>query len=232
MDLVGIVRCTIVIAIIIVVALVRENRRLKDLRVPAPPEQSRRRTSTRRSHDVEKAATVIRPRNVERPPSPTSQGRSANWRAQRLELGIPLITDASLARTELTREVPRQRLDGAHRETFLRYLKSEIGTVNQDRAAPALTNLQRRLASSGAGPEYEDPYIALAYLVLYQINHCVMAFRAYDALFADTDVPASIYVCDVGAGAMSGRIGLNMALERRNAHPRVLYCAVERSEAR
>ena len=121
----------------------------------------------------------------------------------------------------------RTALDNAHNDGFIEYCKRI--PWNPGKASNAMVDLPRSLVN-GRLPSYDDPYIAGAYQAHYQMTHCAMAFRTYCALFEKTGVPPTLHICDVGAGADAGLIGLFLALEKRQKYPAIFYVAIEPSD--
>ncbi len=81
-------------------------------------------------------------------------------------------------------------------------------------------------------PDYDDPYVAAAYVVKYHLSHCMMAYWAFRILFKRVGVPNTLYVCDVGAGTGAARVGLALALSKRKKSPPIIHFdAVEPSAA-
>lgn len=125
-------------------------------------------------------------------------------------------------------------LDNAHVKGLLPYLAS-IGHNPEvedhlRRASSALTELPAKLARD-VGPDYNDPYVAAAYIVKYHLSHCALAYWAFNGLFELVGVPPVMYVCDLGAGTGAGRVGLALALLGRPNQPVVYFDAVEPSSA-
>ncbi len=133
----------------------------------------------------------------------------------------------------------RKILDVAHEGGFRSYVESihdwrEDSDAGRKKASEAMVNLQRGTWGSGE-PPYEDPFIAGAYQIQYQLKHCVMAFSFWNALFRvlseETPIPDRLFVCDVGAGSDAGLIGLMLALMERDVNPHVRYVSIEPSDA-
>lgn len=125
-------------------------------------------------------------------------------------------------------------LDNAHVKGLLSYLAG-IGHNPEvedhlRRASSALTELPAKLARD-VGPDYNDPYVAAAYIVKYHLSHCALAYWAFNGLFELVGVPPVMYVCDLGAGTGAGRVGLALALLGRPNQPVVYFDAVEPSSA-
>lgn len=145
---------------------------------------------------------------------------------------------ASLEWSDLYMEVSDdflQKLDAAHEKGFRSYVESmpdwQGSATDRQKASNAMGNLYRGLRRS-EGPDYEDPFIAGAYQIQYQLSHCVMAFRIYEAMFQKISViPNKLFICDFAAGSDAGLIGLMLSLEKRRANPCVRYMSIEPSEA-
>ena len=118
-------------------------------------------------------------------------------------------------------------LDKAHEQGFRRFL----GAIRHDkrnpehrrRASSALVTLKDGLAGNGLLPDYDDPYVAAAYVVSYHLSHCIMAYWAFGHLLDRVGVPNALYVCDVGAGTGAARVGLALALLQREECPSTVH---------
>lgn len=169
----------------------------------------------------------------------SEQGRNSIYTVKRTTPGARILTP--IEQSDLDIEVPlesRKILDAAHGGGFRSYVESIPGwqgsATDHKKASEAMVNLHRGLMGYGE-PDYEDPFIAGAYQIQYQLRHCVMAFRIWNALFRvmseETSVPDRLFVCDVGAGSDAGLIGLMLSLMKRNADPHVRYVSIEPSDA-
>ena len=123
-------------------------------------------------------------------------------------------------------------LDDAHEQGFREFL-SDIGhnglsRQDKDRASSAVPELEGSLRRS-AVPDYDDPYMAAAYMVSYHLEHCLLAYWAFKNLFDKVGIPHTLYVCDVGAGTGAGRVGLLLALNEHPNNVRVYFDAYEPS---
>lgn len=121
-------------------------------------------------------------------------------------------------------------LDAAHQQGFRQYL-SAIGhepyrADHRVRASNALTELRRTLNASSV-PDYDDPYIAAAYMVSYHLSHCILAYWSFQTLFRRYGIPNALYVCDVGAGTGAGFVGLELALSECSNSPLVYFDEIE-----
>ena len=118
-------------------------------------------------------------------------------------------------------------LDRAHEQGFRRFLRdighNERNPAHRRRASTALVELINGVAGEELPPDYDDPYVAAAYLVKYHLSHCMMAYWAFGLLLDRVDVPSALYLCDIGAGTGAARIGLALALSRRKACPPTIY---------
>ena len=166
----------------------------------------------------------------------SEKGQNLTYTVKRTSPGARTLKH--LDSSDLNIEVPREFLeilDDAHEKGFRDYVKS-IPDWQDDRRKASLTmeNLHRGLLGKGIDPDYEDPFIAGAYQIQYQLRHCVMAFRVWNALFRvmseETSVPDRLFVCDVGAGSDAGLIGLMLSLMKRDADPHVRYVSIEPSD--
>ena len=127
---------------------------------------------------------------------------------------------------------PRQdtlrALDRAHEQGFRRFLRA-IGhnarePAHRRRASEALVTLMDGLTGEGPSPDYDDPYVAAAYVVKYHLSHCMMAYWSFSLLFAHVEVHNKVlHVCDIGAGTGAARIGLALALSQRKEVPSTIY---------
>ena len=123
----------------------------------------------------------------------------------------------------------RRALDKAHEQGFRRFC-DEHSLHARQRASDALVELMDRLTAPGRGaPDYDDPYVAAAYMVKYHLSHCMMAYWAFERLFDRIRVPRALYVCDVGSGTGAARVGLAVALSEREESPSIHFGAIERS---
>ena len=127
-----------------------------------------------------------------------------------------------------------QALDKAHEQGFRDFLR-DIGhdercQADRKRAANRLKNLINRL-SKDSEPDYDDPYIAAAYIVKYHLSHCMMAYRVFKSIFDRIDIPDTLYVYDIAAGTGAGRVGLALALSKYQEQPNAYYTPSEPSKA-
>ena len=99
---------------------------------------------------------------------------------------------------------------------------------DKDRASKALSSLMRDL-SLGDIPNYNDHYIAAAYIVKYHLSQCVLAYTVFKEFFSLVGFPDTLYVYDVGAGTGAGRVGLALALSECPEAPTVYFDAYEPS---
>lgn len=126
-----------------------------------------------------------------------------------------------------------QALDAAHEQGFRAFL-SNIGhdkrsATHRNLASDALITLRGGLQGRELDPDYNDPYIAAAYMVSYHLSHCALSYWCFKTLFARLDVPDTLYVCDVGAGTGAGRVGLSLALNEHQNDVKVYFDAYEPS---
>ena len=125
-------------------------------------------------------------------------------------------------------------LDRAHEKGFRDFLHhnghDERCEAHLKRAADAMINLEKVVTGKSV-PDYDDSYLAAAYLVKYHLNHCLLASWAFKSIFERVGVPNTLYVCDVGAGAGAGRVGLALALSNYGKQPDIYFDAHEPAEA-
>ncbi len=147
-----------------------------------------------------------------------------------------------IEQSDLDNDVPqefREILDVAHEGGFRSYVESipgwQCSEDDRRKASLAMQNLHGGLFGRCVDPDYENPFIAGAYQIQYQLRHCVMCFRVWDALFRvmseETSIPDRLFVCDIGAGSDAGLTGLMLALMKRNVDPHVRYVSIEPSDA-
>ncbi len=81
---------------------------------------------------------------------------------------------------------------------------------SQNRASVAINDLKSKL-NKFEKPNYDDDYILSAYVIVYQINHINMAWRAFSSLKRKRALVSSrwnsLRIVDLGAGTSAGRIG-------------------------
>ena len=94
--------------------------------------------------------------------------------------------------------------------------------AHRRRASTALAKLQKELRRNEP-PDYNDRYVAAAYLLGYHLSHCMMAYWSFKRLFDRVEVPDALYVCDVGAGTGAARVGLSLALSPCKESPCTIY---------
>ena len=125
-------------------------------------------------------------------------------------------------------------LDKAHEQGFRDFLHhnrhDERCEAHLKRAADAMINLEKVVTGKSV-PNYDDSYLAAAYLVTYHLKHCILASLAFKSIFERVDVPNTLYVCDVGAGTGAGRVGLALALSKYSKQPEIYFDAHEPAEA-
>ena len=143
--------------------------------------------------------------------------------------------------SDLNIDIPqefREILDVAHEGGFRSYVESipgwQCSEDDRRKASLAMQNLHGGLFGRCVDPDYENPFIAGAYQIQYQLRHCVMCFRVWDALFRvmseETSIPDRLFVCDIGAGSDAGLTGLMLALMKKNVDPHVRYVSIEPSD--
>ena len=157
--------------------------------------------------------------------------------------------DAQSLDFELPSQGLRRGLDQAHEQGFRRFLR-DIGhnarnPAHRRRASTALVTLMAGLnrgapthdphvaagyesyesqAGLPAAPDYDDPYVAAAYMVRYHLSHCMMAYWAFKHLLGHAgSIPSALYVCDVGAGTGAARVGLALALLQLKDPPSTIH---------
>ena len=118
-------------------------------------------------------------------------------------------------------------LDRAHEQGFRRYLRAighnQRSSDHRCRASVTLVELINGVTREELPPDYDDPYVAAAYVVKYHLSHCMMAYWSFGLLLDRVGVPNALYVCDVGAGTGAARVGLALALSQRKEHPATIY---------
>ena len=87
--------------------------------------------------------------------------------------------------------------------------------------------------TNGPPPDYDDPFVAAAYLDTYHLSHCMMAYWVLMHFLGHVgNMPNPLYVCDIGAGTGAARVGLALALlKRKKSPPTIHFDAVEPSVA-
>ena len=83
------------------------------------------------------------------------------------------------------------------------------------RAEDSFASLHHGLAGKAVAPDYDDPFVAVSYLIEYQLSHCAMACAVWWGFFANHGVPSRLAVFDFAAGGGAGVVGLHMALDLR-----------------
>lgn len=130
--------------------------------------------------------------------------------------------------TELPSHI-RRSLDKSLGTCFKKYIKT-IANYDHDAAAEAFSQLPQDL-SKERGPDYSDEYITGAYLLHYQYNHCVMAYRTWKAVFDRIPrIPRKLFVADVGSGADASFVGLAIHLHLSEIGTEVNFMSVEPSK--
>ena len=118
-------------------------------------------------------------------------------------------------------------LDRAHEQGFRRYLRAighnQRSSDHRCRASVTLVELINGVTREELPPDYDDPYVAAAYVVKYHLSHCMMAYWSFGLLLDRVGVPNALYVCDVGAGTGAARVGLALALSKRKERPATIY---------
>ena len=120
-------------------------------------------------------------------------------------------------------------------QAFERFL-SDIGhnpnnNEHRIRASRSRDNLSNGVMGN-VPPNYDDDYIAAAYMVEYHLSHCALAYWTFSGLLNGMNGPPdALYVCDVGAGTGAGLVGLSLALSDWPQKPIVYFDAVEPSDA-
>ena len=127
-----------------------------------------------------------------------------------------------------------RRLDQAHEQGFRSFLGAichdKRNPAHRRRASTALVTLMKGLNGEGPFPDYDDPYVAAAYVVKYHLSHCMMAYWSFKNLLGHVgSIPNRLYVCDVGAGTGAARVGLALVLSERKESPSIHFDAIERS---
>ena len=127
-------------------------------------------------------------------------------------------------------------LDKAHEQGFRDFLRDirhdERCQADRKRAADAMMNLEKVVkGKSVPASDYDNSYLAAAYLVKYHLSHCVLASWAFKSIFEQVGVPNTLYVCDVGAGTGAGRVGLALALSKCSKQPAIYFDAYEPAQA-
>ena len=113
---------------------------------------------------------------------------------------------------------------------------SDIGhrpdnNAHRVQASRAIDNLSNGVMGN-VPPNYDDEYIAAAYMVEYHLSHCALAYWSFSGLLnAMNKLPSALYVCNVGAGTGAGLVGLSLALSDLTQKPVVYFDSVEPSEA-
>lgn len=139
-----------------------------------------------------------------------------------------------LTENELNTWVPKPHLNkldhGLHWgfNEFARHMSFTEFPDEQHPAKFAMNTLARNLRRGGK-PRYDCKYITGAYLIMYQLRHCIMAYRTYDALLGRFKALRELNVYDVGSGAEAGLIGLKLAMANKGHFPKVTYHSVEPS---
>ena len=113
---------------------------------------------------------------------------------------------------------------------------SSIGHNSNDKTylhlASGAMNKLREGVRNNIPPDYDDDYIAAAYMVEYHLSHCALAYWAFSGLLNGMNrLPSALYVCDVGAGTGAGLVGLSLALSDLTQKPVVYFHSVEPSKA-
>jgi len=122
----------------------------------------------------------------------------------------------------------RRSLDESLEICFSNYTR-EIVDYSCESAANAFYNLPASLKGS-CGPDYSDEYIAASYLLHYQYNHCVMAYRTWKAVFDRISrMPSRLFVADVGSGADASYVGLAIYLHLSGRQTDVNFVSIEPS---
>lgn len=140
-----------------------------------------------------------------------------------------------LAAKELDFAIPRDllgELDHARQKSFHEFARHSSFSKSPGEFHPArfaVNELWQSLMGKST-PRYYDEYITGAYFILYQLRHCIMAFRTYVALLRRFNTLRELYVCDVGAGAEAGLIGLRLALGHTGERPLVTFQSIEPSK--
>ena len=110
-----------------------------------------------------------------------------------------------------------RRLDAAQASTYEQAMRSLRKQRNSEgRAEDAFAVLLEGL-TGGTPPDYNDPFVAVSYLIQYQLNHCAMAFAVWWNFFDQHGVPSRLSVFDFGAGSGAGAVGLQLALVLRKS---------------
>ena len=126
-----------------------------------------------------------------------------------------------------------QSLDKAHEQGFRAFLSSighdPTNPIHCQRASVALMELRGSL-NRDDGPDYQDRYVAAAYIVSYHLQHCILAYLSFRRLFNQAGVPELIYVFDVAAGTGAGRVGLAIALSELRQTPVVYFDSFDPSQ--
>lgn len=124
-----------------------------------------------------------------------------------------------------------RRLDTAQEYAY----RKAMATLGQQRdsryrAAMAIGQLEDALVSGRTGPpDYDDGHLVVAYLIEYQLKHCVMACCVWWDFFRRHGVPRALLAHDFAAGSLAGVVGLYMAhdLRRRSRLPVIPDNAVQ-----
>ena len=125
-------------------------------------------------------------------------------------------------------------LDEAHVKGFRDFLHhnryNKRCKAHRKQAADAMIDLEKVVTGKSVA-DYDDSYLAAAYLVTYHLKHCILASWAFKSIFERVGVPNMLYVCDVGAGTGAGRVGLALALSKYGKQPEIFFDAHEPAEA-
>ena len=84
---------------------------------------------------------------------------------------------------------------------FLRAVDhNECDPDHRRRASTTLVELINGVTREELPPDYDDPYVAAAYVVKYHLSHCMMAYWSFGLLLDRVGVPNALYVCDAMPG--------------------------------
>lgn len=108
-----------------------------------------------------------------------------------------------------------KQLDAAQANTYEQMMLDLRKQPNSEgQAKDAFAALHDGL-TRGSTPDYNDPFVAVSYLIEYQLSHCAMAFAVWWNFFDQHGIPSRLSVFDFAAGSGAGTVGLQLALALR-----------------